>query len=42
MTYATLERFIRKGAVKMQISVRFTVFLFVAVDKFIFLIPTFW
>ena len=41
MTYATLERFIRKGAVKMQISVRFTVFLFVAVDKFIFLIPTF-
>ena len=42
MTYATLERFIRKGAAKMQISVRFTVFLFVAVDKFIFLIPTFW
>ena len=42
MTYATLERFIRKGAVKMQISVRFTVFLFVAVDKFIFFIPTFW
>ena len=42
MTYATLERFIRKGAAKMQISARFTVFLFVAVDKFIFLIPTFW
>ena len=42
MTHATLERFIRKGAAKMQISARFTVFLFVAMDKFIFLIPTFW